>query len=222
MRMACTAAKVFAGVALLPGLVFAQANRSANSFNDSWFWGVSGGVMLFKAGVDRSTQITAPSVGGEWLITRTRVGLRLSVEQAFFNEQAGIFDPSSSGGVREIDVKNWRRYSGEIYFFPVTDGNLRPYAGLGVALNVIQNSVPTGSFSSEGQMDSVFASVNEFSSRSSAVFTVGAQMGFNRSALFVQASAMPTGGNFLLNRSHYTYMAQGGIRYNFGNAIDKF
>ena len=64
--------------------------------------------------------------------------------------------------------------------------------------------------------------VDEFSSRASLVGSVGAQFNFGRSGLFFQASAMPTRNSFLLNRSSYTTVLEGGIRYSFGSAIEKF
>jgi hypothetical protein len=223
MRMARLAAKAVVGIALVPGLAFAQANESAKYFNDSWFWGLNGGAMFLTTGYDSDVKVTAPSVGGEWLITRTRIGLRIAIDQAFFDEQTAVFDPSTSGGARLIQVKDWRRYSAEVYFFPFPNaGMLRWYAGLGLSLNVLQNATPMGSFSSEAQMDTVFTLVNEWSSRVSPTFTMGLQAGFGRGALFVQGSGMPTRNNFLLNRSAYTFMVQGGLRYNIGSAIEKF
>jgi hypothetical protein len=221
MRMARSTAMTLAGMFLVPGLALAQANQSANNFKDSWFWGINGGAMFFTAGYSQNAQVTAPSVGGEWLITRTRIGLRIAIDQAFFDEQSAIFDPGAPGGARQVDISDWRRYSGEIYFFPTTNGSTRTYAGLGIALNVLQNSTPAGSYSSEGQMDTVFTNVNEFSSRASAVLTAGLQQSFGRPSLYVQGSAMPTRNNFLINRSGYTFMVQAGIRYNFGSSISK-
>lgn len=227
MRMARMAAKAVVGMVLIPGLALAQASGSAgsagsaNKFNDSWFWGINGGAMFLTAGFDQSTKVTAPSVGGEWLITRTHIGLRIAVDQSFFDEQTGIGDPSAPGGVRQVAVKDWRRYAGEMYFFTSTTSSLRPYAGLGLALNVLQNSAPTGTYNSQGSMDSTFTAVNEFSSKVSAVFTAGGQYSLGRSALFLQGSAMPTKNNFLMNRSSYTFMVQGGLRYNVGSAIEK-
>jgi hypothetical protein len=222
MRMVPTAAKALAGIALVPGLLAAQADESAKYFNDSWFWGIHGGAMLFTAGADQDVKVTAPTVGGEWLITRTRIALRLSVQQAFFDEQTAVFDPTVAGAARPVDVSDWRRYAAEIYFVPKVFGMLRPYGGLGIALNVLQNATPSGSFTSEESLEEVFTQVDESSSRASAVFTAGLQAGIGRSALFVQGSAMPTRNNFLFARSAYTFVVEAGLRYNFASAIEKF
>lgn len=223
MRMVRTAVTAFAVLAFVPGVLRAQADSmSARNFNDSWFWGVNGGVMMFNAGADQNVQVTAPSVGAEWLITRTRFALRLTIQQAFFEEQSAIFDPTVQGAVRPVDVKNWRRYAAELYFIPKAYGSMRPYMGLGLAINALQEAVPRGSFASPESMDSVFTTVDQFSTRASAVALLGTQWNIGRSAIFFQGSAMPTRNNFLMSRSHYTYVLEGGIRYNFGSAIEKF
>jgi hypothetical protein len=215
-------AAALAGLTLLPSLLFAQSNGSSNGMKDSWFWGINGGAMIFNAGFDEDVMVTAPSVGGEWLITRTNVALRVSVAQAFFEEQSAIFDPTVSGSVRPVDVKDWRRYAAELYFMPSGDRSLVPYAGFGLALNVLQSATPAGSFSSEESLEEVFTLVDEFSTRASLMFTLGTQVRVGRSGVFVQASAMPTRNQFLLNRSNYTIGLEAGIRYNVGSAIERF
>jgi hypothetical protein len=215
-------AAALAGLTLLPSLLFAQSNGSSNGMKDSWFWGINGGAMIFNAGFDEDVMVTAPSVGGEWLITRTNVALRVSVAQAFFEEQSAIFDPTVSGSVRPVDVKDWRRYAAELYFMPSGDRSLVPYAGFGLALNVLQSATPAGSFSSEESLEEVFTLVDEFSTRASLMFTLGTQVRVGRSGVFVQASAMPTRNQFLLNRSNYTIGHEAGIRYNVGSAIERF
>ncbi len=221
MRMVRTAAAV-AGMMLVPSLTFAQANGSAAPERDSWYWGINGGAMMFNAGYGQDVKVTAPSVGGEWFITRARFAVRVSVQQAFFEKQAAVYDPTVTGAARPVDVKDWRRYAVEVYAMPPGDRFLTPYAGLGVALNVLQSASPVGSFVSEESLENVFLTVDEFSSRASLVFAAGAQASFGRSALFLQGSAMPTRNAFLLNRSHYTMQLEGGIRYSFGSAIEKF
>ena len=223
MRMVRTAATALVAIALIPGLLAAQdADASAKRFQDSWFWGLHTGAMMFSAGVDQETKVTAPTIGAEWFITRSRLALRLSVEQAFFDEQAGVFDATVAGAVRPVNVSDWRRYAAEMYFFASPYRGLRPYAGFGVAIHALQDAAPEGSFTTAESLDSVFTAVHRLSSRASAVFSAGAQMEFGRTAAFLQASAMPTRNSFLFSRSQYTTMLSAGVRYNFGSAIEKF
>lgn len=220
MRMVRTAAAVV-GLTLLPSLLSAQSSASSSGMHDSWFWGIHGGAMVFNAGFDEDVMVTAPTIGGEWFVTRASIALRVSVQQAFFDEQAAVFDPTV-GGARPVSVKDWRRYAAELYFMPSNSGFFTPYLGMGVAINVLQNATPQGSFVSEESLDSVYTRVNEFSSRASLLMAAGGQMNFGRTAFFIQASAMPTRNQFLLSRSAYTIGLEAGLRYNFGSAIEKF
>jgi hypothetical protein len=198
-----------------------EAQGGDRYFENSWFWGLNGGATIFTAGVDRNVRVNAPTAGGEWLITRTRIALRVAIQQAFFEKQASVFD-ASQGGLRPVAVKDWRRYAAELYAFPKAFGSLRPYGGIGLALNVLQNADPVGSFESEAALDSTLALLQETSSRASFIVTAGAQAGIGRAALFLQASSMPTRNNFLFSRSSYTFVVEAGLRYNFGSAIEKF
>jgi hypothetical protein len=223
MRMVRTVAATFAGMMLVPAVSFAQAKApAAPAARDAWYWGINGGAMMFNAGYDVEETITAPSVGGEWFIMRQRFALRVSVQQAFFEKQAAIYDPTVSGAARPVDVKDWRRYAIEVYATPSGDGAIVPYAGGGVALNVLQTATPVGSFISQESLEQVYTDVDQFSSRASLVAAAGLQLNFGRSAIFGQASAMPTRNAFLLNRSAYTLVFEGGIRYSFGSSIEKF
>jgi len=222
MRMARTVAATFAGMMLVPAVAFAQANQSAARVRDDWYWGINGGALMFNAGYDQEESVTAPSVGGEWFITRQRFALRLSAQQAFFDKQTAVYDPTFAGAARPVNVKDWRRYAVEVYALPSGDGMFLPYLGGGVALNVLQSSTPVGSFVSQESLEQVYSDVDEFSTRAALVMTAGAQASFGRSAVFLQASAMPTRNAFLLNRSTYTLVFEGGIRYSFGSAIEKF
>jgi hypothetical protein len=222
MRMVRTVAATFAGMMLVPGVAFAQANTSTAPARDAWYWGINGGAMMFNAGYDQEQSVMAPSIGGEWFIMRDRFALRVAIQQSFFDEQTGVYDPTVAGAARPVDVKDWRRYAVEVYAMPRGDRAIIPYLGGGVALNVLQNATPVGSFVSQESLEQVYTDVDEFSTRASLVGTAGFQLNFGRSALFAQASAMPTRNAFLFNRSAYTMVFEGGIRYTFGSAIEKF
>ena len=223
MRMVRTVAATIAGLMVVPAVAFAQANtQAAAPARDAWYWGINGGAMMFNAGYDSEKAIVAPSVGAEWFIMRQRFAVRLSVQQAFFEEQSAVYDPTFTDAARPVDVKDWRRYALEIFAMPSGDRFLLPYAGMGVALNVLQNSTPQGSFVSQESLEQVYTDVDDFSSRASLIGAVGLQFNFGRSAVFGQAAAMPTRNYWLLNRSSYTAVFEAGIRYSFGSAIEKF
>jgi hypothetical protein len=222
MRIVRTVVLAVLATAAVPALALAQ---SASGFDNGWFWGAKGGIMQFDAIDTRNggfKTVNATTVGGEWLITRTRAGLYLSVEHAFFDEVAAVFDPSAAGASRAVNISDMRRYHMGMLAFPVNWGGARPYLGVGYAINVIQNASPQGTFTSQGAMDSVFTRVDRQSTRSSFVVTAGVQAQMGRWGLFAQAATMPTRDNFLISGSSNTFMFEGGLRFRISNAIEKF
>jgi hypothetical protein len=223
MRLARTIVVAVLATAVVPGLVLAQ-NASASGFDNGWFWGAKGGITQFDA-IDTQTggfkTVNATTVGGEWLITRTRGALVLSVEQAFFDEVAAVFDPTSPGSARPVDISDMRRYHVGVLAFPVKWAGARPYLGVGYAVNVIQNASPRGTFPTEEAMDSVFNRVDHQSTRAAFVVTGGIQAHMGRIAFFAQAATMPTRDNFLINGSSNTFMFEGGLRFRISDAFEK-
>lgn len=222
MRIVRTFRLALTAAAFVPALVGAQGTSNApRSFQDSWFWGAKGGSTMFTTGTDGAAKVTAPTVGAEWLITRTHAALYVSVEQAFFDNTAGVFDASAPGSLRAVNINDLRRYGAGVFIFPVTYGNLRPYAGLGLSLNVIQNADPLGTFTSADAQQNVFRAVDNQSSKVAAVFTLGAQAQLQpRLSVFAQAATMPTRRNFLINGAANTFVLEAGLRFNLIRAID--
>lgn len=205
--------------AVVPAMAGAQqAANPRHAFEDSWYWGAKGGIASFDP--SGGGRVSASSVGAEWMITRSRAALYLSVDQAFFDETAGIFDPSVGGSVRPVSINDMRRYGVGLFAFPIA-GSVRPYLGLGLSLNVIQNADPSGTFVNQGSQTAVFDRVADQTSKVSAVFTGGLQANAGRMAFFAQASAMPTRNNFLISGSSHTFVIEGGIRYNLAQAIEQ-
>ena len=222
MRTIRTLTAGLACMVLLPAVAAAQvaqpAAPKARTFTDSWYWGAKGGISLFGSAAE---DISAPSVGAEWMITRTRIAMYVSVEQSFFDTQGAVFDPTSSGSARMVDIKDSRRYNLQLFAFPKQFGSFRPYAGLGFALISIRDVEPMGTFASPESQDSILTRVNDASSRTTPVFTLGGQYDVSRFGLFVQASTMATRNRFLINGKANTYLIEGGLRYNLVDAIEK-
>ncbi len=202
-------------VALFPAIGSAQQGRL---FEDAWFWGAKSGITMLTSATEK---INAPTVGAEWLITRSRGALYFSVEQAFFDTEAGVYDPSSTGSARAVEVSDLRRYNMSLLAFPKAFGALRPYAGVGLAINVIQDALPTGTFTSPALQDSIYHRVDQESTRAAVVVTGGVQAQYSRFSVFAQVSTMPTRRNFLINGASNTTMIEAGLRYNLTNAIEK-
>lgn len=194
-----------------------SAAQAPNGFVDSWFWGAKGGVASFTA----NDYVVAPSVGAEWLITRSRTALSVSFEQAFFETRTTVYDATVTAAARAVNIKDLRRVQASIFFFPFHAAVVRPYGGLGLALNTIQAATPVGTFASVAAQDSVNSSVDRQSSRASVVLTGGAQVHVWKVALFGQISTMPTRRNFLLNGAPNTMLAELGVRVRIAGAKER-
>ena len=129
---------------VLPSVAMAQEGRL---FKNAWFWGAKGGFTSFST--DRVKNAVAPSLGVEWLITRSRGGLYASYDQAFFDEETVVF--TQAYGPHTVRMENMRRVTLAGLAFPFNIGTLRPYGGVGLAMNFIQNVTPVDPFTSTDQ-----------------------------------------------------------------------
>lgn len=200
-------------VAMLPA---ATAAQSVRGFNDSWFWGAKAGIASFST--SQVENATAPLVGAEWLITRSRFGLYLAGDQTFFTENSGIED--FTGGEYVIELKDLRRFTAAGLFFPKLLESIRPYAGLGIAVNWIGDAVPTENFQSSLEAQYVNSEVADRRDRASFVFMAGVQGQMGRLAPFGQVTMQPSHTGFLLN-DRAVYFLEGGIRINAGNSRER-
>ena len=196
-------------LAMLPALAQGQEGRR---FQDSWFWGVKAGNTTYWTTNIRHAQ--AQSIGAEWLLTRKKGGLLLGFDQTYFGsflDMSGSERSTVNGNA--VDMNYMRRVSAVALHFPREMGMLRPYVGIGAAVNFIHAEVPAGSAARPD-------SVREQSSGAALLAMVGAQFQMQRLSVFGQGSVMPTREGFLLNRSA-SYIVEAGIRYNFGSSIDR-
>lgn len=214
-------------LALLPAS--ASAQEQSSRFVDSWFLGAKGGLLTFW-----TTQVhhaPAPIAGIETMITKRRVALYISAEQAFFKENSEFVvfnrDPERVTAkdtlipvaFGDVAMRNMRRYSASLYAFPFERGGLRPYLGLGIAMNEVRgthitnvrqfvDSLPTPCCATAESLESA-------RSTTTALLTAGLQAQLSRVAVFGQATMMPRNHNSLLNERE-TFSIEGGIRYNIG------
>ena len=203
---------------LTPALGSAQEKHP---FIDSWFWGAKGGLVTFRTEIARTT---APTIGADWLITRSKGALHVSLDQSYFDAQSVVAN-SPSGERRLVDIRDWRRFSASYYYMPrVFFGSVRPYAGVGMAFSFIPRAQPSSpNFDGPAHRDTVLARINDAKSRASLLGTIGMQAQYRRFAPFVQATVMPTQGRnqFLINGDGFSYHIEGGLRFNFGSSIER-
>lgn len=198
-------------LALVPAVSSAQSNRW---FKDSWFWGAKFGLMNFSTGKETKT---APLIGGEWLITKNRGALYLSAEQSFFTSNATVFD--ANGTPYNVSVRDMRRYTAAALAFPVAWNSIRPYGGVGFAMNLLQHATVTDPVTDPDQQVVVANNLSDEKDRVSFLMMGGVQIQRQRLSLFGQVTYMPSKANFLLS-GRSAYFLEGGVRYNFGRASD--
>ena len=203
--MAAPAALLALATAAAP--VRAQTTRP---FADSWFWGAKVGTMTFWT--PTVNHAVAPMIGGDWLITRRSAALYISADQAFFDETSTYATVSSTGAVSsaDIQIKDMRRYTAALLAFPHMFETLRPYAGVGMTLNIIRRATLLNGALQSGALEDV-------QSTTAPLFMLGAQGQYRRVALFGQGSWIPTQRIFLINKRS-TFFVEAGVRYNVGSS----
>ena len=197
--------------AIVPATASAQRTRD---FEDSWFWGVKGGVSAFSP-VYGDTE-TAATFGAEWLITRTHGALYVSVDQANINAVSAVYDPTAEGSVRAVEIDKLRRVGFAALMFPKKFGHVRPYAGLGLSLNLIGDAFPVLTGDEDDVTDAVYERIDDRKSQASLLGMGGVQVQFGRAGVFVQGSFMTSNSRFLLYEGLAFF--EFGVRYNFGGA----
>ena len=203
-------------VAAMVVSVAAQA-QTIRDFDNSWFWGAKAGINTFSAAGHGNG--TAPNLGIDWLITRSRGGLYVSGDQSIFNHDVDVADPGSTTGTRTVRVDDMRRLSFAALAFPKHFGGITPYAGVGYMIAVLGdarirldslNAFPSNSF---------IDNVETARSRGAVLGMLGVQIQTRRAAIFAQETMLPANSQFLLNSvlSFFEF----GVRYNFGSSIDR-
>lgn len=201
--------------ALAPRTTHAQA--ADRDFNNSWFWGVKAGSMLFWT--TSVSHAPAPLIGAEWLITKRSAALYVSYDRTFFNEQASFPAYDYDGtpiGRGQAQIKDMNRVTAQLFAFPKRFGIMRPYLGGGMALNNIVQAQETGA-TVGGDVE---GSIEDVKTRGSIIFTGGLQAQLSRVSVFGQGSFMPAKAQFFFNNGN-TYFIEGGVRYNFGPARER-
>ncbi len=204
-----------AGLVCTASLSATASAQQSRFFDDSWFWGVKSGVATFSPTLGENE--TAATYGGEWLITRSRGGLYVSFDQANVSTVSAVLDANASDGVRPVTVDKLRRIGFAALVFPKRFGRVRPYAGLGLSVDVVGSATPQLSAKESSVDDAVFQRIDENRSQAGVLGMAGLQVQFERLAVFGQASVVGGQSSFLLGNSALGFF-EGGVRYNFGSS----
>ena len=215
--MGRTRLRLLTAVPLILCIATATAHAQEEQlFQNSWFWGLHAGVTSIGTPSRGSSEVG--TVGAEWMITRSNAGLYVAYDQASFSQTSGVLDPSASNGMRPLAIHDLRTISVGGVAFPWHSGHFRPYAGLGFALSLVGSATIEPDSLNTPVPSTLSQTVDDSRSRSSIFALAGAQWQIRRTAIFAQASFIPSSNDFVVTKPITNIVA--GIRYNFGSSID--
>lgn len=208
-----------------------SAAQEGRPFHDAWFWGVRGGVLNYSSDADWTNgpsdgtdNAGAPMVGIDWMITRTRGGLYVGIDESFFSSAAFYRRPYVTGDPAAV-MRNMRRVTLAGMLFPLQRPYTHPYVGFGLALHQLgdvglNNTISIPALASAAQ-DSLMAKKVTIA----PLAIVGVQQRLPGFSVFAQGSGTWLQNGFLLRNlapKHYLqWTLEAGIRYNVGSSIDR-
>ncbi len=202
----------------------ATAQR-ANTFDNSWFWGLKTGATFFSTPgtpttSSGSTSASVPTWGLDWMITRKHGGLYISADESFFNRTLTATDASSATGTRQIKINGLHHVDFAGLVFPARHNAIRPYAGIGAAISILGSAVAQADSLGGAPSRRFIDDTENKRSRASVLIMGGVQFqgALSHTAFFVQETVLPSGPQFLIN-SPMSFL-EVGIRYNFGSSIE--
>lgn len=215
--------RLFVPLALVLAVADTSGAQQQRLFRDSWFWGAKAGVVTLSTRASPAlpaVRTTAPSFGGEWLITRTTGALYVAFDQAMFTTTSFVPDASSGSSIRGVRVEDLRRFTIALLAFPRQFGSIRPYGGVGVGINLIGTASPIGTFSDASARAEVNRAIEDRKSGAAPTLIGGVHVDMRRLSFFGQASMITFTDTFLLNGSS-PIGAEFGIRYNLAPAKER-
>jgi len=219
MRTIRGLAIAIAALALAPQVGSAQLGRR---FENAWFWGFKGGLLVYST-VNAANQ-AAPMGGLEWVITRRRGGLYVSIDHGIMTEQAQYLnaDMLPDTSIADLEMKDVRRYNMAAMVFPDIGRWIRPYVGLGASLTQIAQVTNRSTYNSVDEELSTEGLISEYKAALSPLSIVGVQLRLPLASVFAQGTAMATPQRFFLRGGNtFTYSLEAGIRYNIGSSIER-
>jgi hypothetical protein len=234
--------RLTAGLAILPLVATAGHAQSGRLFDNSWFWGLSGGSLTYWTSA--TAHESAPLLGIDWMFTRKHFGLLVDFDQAFFTASnisytnVGRFYTDTTfttsrdyayGAVAR--VRNSRHLQAAFVAFP-TSGHIKPYVGLGISGNFVQGLIttsaapgPPSAVSNPNQWQPDFYGEQyraEAADWVTPVILVGLQAQLSRFSIFGEAKVFPNDATpefpHLFTDQAF-YILRAGIRVNALAAI---
>jgi hypothetical protein len=227
-RLVVLSLAAIAALGLTPSTGAAQS--ATQGFADSWYWGAYGGfTTLSTAFGGQNLTTTAPTIGVDWMLTRSKFALNIFADQSYFSTVSSITSPTS-GAPLPVNINDMRRLGFSMMIFTPEYKMFKPYVGVGYSFNFINSASLrtcagcTPSAQSQAAADSNQTAIIDARSMGKVFANVGVMYVYKRFAPFAQISVMPTQGasDWYLNGSGVTLLWAVGLRYNFGSSIEKW
>lgn len=220
--------------AIFPTAAEAQQGRR---FENAWFWGVKAGGMSYAhstvaqmpdgtVGQMEANNNMAPSIGLDWMITRTYGGLYASYEQGFLEEVTGyrLDRNDANSAVALVGASNTRRINLAGVVFPPVTRWAQPYVGIGITFMQIASTETLNRevFTDPLQEAALDAQVTEDRTQFQPLAILGVQTRFQPFSIFVQGTATQMNERFLIRGGRSALLGlEAGIRYNIGSSVDR-
>jgi hypothetical protein len=226
-RLVVLSIAALAAVGLTPSAGAAQS--ATQGFSDSWYWGAYAGMTHFSTAFgSQNISTNAPTIGADWMLTRSKFALNIFADQSYFSTTSSIGSPTSSAPL-PVNISDMRRLGFDLMLFTPEYRAFKPYVGLGYSFNFI-NSASLRScagcvtFPTQAAADSNQKAIVDARAMGKAFASVGVMYIYKRFAPFAQITVMPTQGvsDWYLNGTGFTTIWAVGLRYNFGTSIDKW
>jgi hypothetical protein len=216
-----------AAVGLTPSAGAAQS--ATQGFADSWYWGVYGGYTNFATAYGtQNLRTNAPSIGADWMITRSKLALHIFADQSYFSTLSSIASPTGAAPLA-VNINDMRRFGFDVMIFTPEYKAIKPYVGLGYSFNFINSAAlrscsGCNTFPTQAAADSNQQAIVDARSMGKVFANVGVMYIWKRFAPFAQYTVMPTQGvsDWYLNGTGFTTIWAVGLRYNFGSSIEKW
>jgi hypothetical protein len=181
----------------------AAAQSDQQFWRNQWFWGAQAGAFIFSAGGNQEIGL---GVGGHWFITADHTALNVSFDQLIFTgSQVAL------GTGQAVDFSRAQRISATVNAMPGS-GALRPFIGLGFAIQHVTNSAPQGPFATPQAQTSANLQVEELATKAFLILGGGIQWRLvDKWVIFGQYQFQPSTNDFLITSGQH--VIQGGLRF---------
>jgi hypothetical protein len=210
------AAAIFAALLAQP-----SAAQEGRPFQNAWFWGAKGGVLNWSS--DWTDNAGSPMVGIDWMITRSRAGLYVSLDHSFVTTNSYVRTDNSGGDV--VELSGLQRVTMAAVAYPLQTPTLHPYVGVGGSLQRVGTATLLTNITLPALRQAAADTIQSRRVTVAPMFIAGVQKRLLGFSVFAQGTGTFLQKGFFLRyedpKRGLQWSAEGGIRYNVGSSIDR-